>query len=479
MLTTSALLRPLLVALICGLSVPAFAGARPDVSIAGRWRVVVAERAPWNTAPTLATPLMRSGLVFRDGRLEGPAPIACAPADFEIAMVPAEGLFQGALPADRAVDLGARLGVVGPGETVTYRVTCPNGSFDFHRATDSISLKFALDGVVYTLRQPEQDDGSRPDAAFVQAAPAGFDCGRARSTAERLICADADTTRLDGEMAAAFGRLRLALSAEGREALVAAQRVFLGFRDRQCRTGGAMPRGDEERRQAIQCLGEVTGARADLLKSLTVRRIGDLIIEPHLTTRWETRASDGSEARSLLMDDVVPVASGPGADMFNRVYRAAIPTGRPLDVALYRQRMPDLVGTLTRTYDISLADGRMVSLVVTGHIETGTRVSPDVKAVTIDRARGRLASLGDIFRVDEAFRAAIRERIVTQARERNQSPAREDMDRRIADAGNWSFQADKAVLLKPWLGSDPEELEIPANELVPFLRPDGLWRPRR
>ncbi len=127
-------------------------------------------------------------------------------------MMPAEGLFEGALPPERAVALGEKLGVVGPGETVTHRVTCPNAGFDFHRATDSISLKIAIDNVVYTLRQPDGDGDSLTDEAFVAPATPSFACARARSTTERLICGDAEAARRDREMAAAFERLRPALS---------------------------------------------------------------------------------------------------------------------------------------------------------------------------------------------------------------------------------------------------------------------------
>jgi uncharacterized protein YecT (DUF1311 family) len=458
---------------------PALADAEPDVSIAGRWRVVAAERAPWASGQNLPTPFLRTGFVFRAGRLMGPSPIACEPADYKLVMMPAEGLFQGALPADRAVALGEKLGVVGPGETVTHQVTCPNATFDFHRATDSISLKIAIDNVVYTLRQPDGDGESLSDEAFVSAATPGFACGRARSTTERLICGNAEASRLDREMAAAFGRLRLELSAEGRTALLEAQRTFLAFRDRQCRSGGAMPREETARRDAARCLAELTGARADILKGMVVRRAGALTIEPRITTRWESRRSDDDEVRSLLMDDVLPVASGPGAAEFNRAFRIAVPTGRPLDVALYRQRMPDLTGAITRSYDVALADNRLVSLMVTGIVETGTRVAPTRRAVTYDLTSRSLAGPADIFRIDEAFRSFLAARVAAHARERNFIENAAETQRRMLDPDIWLYQADKAVLTVPWLGVDAEELEIPAEDLARFLKPGGPWRPAR
>lgn len=464
---------------LAGLTSPALADGQPDVSIAGRWRIVAAERAPWASGTAVPTPFLRAGIVFRDGRLLGPHPIACQPADYKLIMMPAEGLFEGALPPERAVALGEKLGVVGPGETVTHRVTCPNASFDFHRATDSISLKIAIDNVVYTLRQPDGDGDNLTDEAFVAPATPSFACSRARSTTERLICGDAEAARRDREMAAAFERLRPALSAEGRAALLEAQRTFLGYRDRQCRTGGALPREETERRDAARCLAGVTGARADLLTSMAVRRAGSLTIEPRITTRWERRESDGDEIRSLLMDDVLPVAAGPGAEGFNRAVRTAVPTGRPLDVALYRQRMPDLIGALMRSYAIALADTRLVSLLVTGRVETGTRVSPTMRAVTYDLTSRSLAGPANIFRIDAAFRSFLAARIAAHAQERNRTADPADMERRMLEPDLWLYHPDKAVLMLPWLGVDMEELEIPAADLKPFLKPGGPWRPVR
>ena len=82
--------------------------------------------------------------------------MACAPAEFETVTVPPAGLFQGALPEPNADELAAKLGLAADGDSTTYRVTCPNASFDFHRAADGVSVKFALDGVIYTLRRAER-----------------------------------------------------------------------------------------------------------------------------------------------------------------------------------------------------------------------------------------------------------------------------------------------------------------------------------
>ncbi|MBK9340861.1 MAG: DUF1311 domain-containing protein [Rhodoferax sp.] len=64
------------------------------------------------------------------------------------------------------------------------------------------------------------------------AAPS-FDCAKARTTAERAICASADVSQLDSEIADAYktALTRLRADANAVEALKADQRIFMRYRD--------------------------------------------------------------------------------------------------------------------------------------------------------------------------------------------------------------------------------------------------------
>lgn len=64
---------------------------------------------------------------------KGPGPLQCAGGTYRFLRSPAEGLFEGNLPApaDRSA---AQLGM--PENIVTQRVSCANGGFDLHRSAD-------------------------------------------------------------------------------------------------------------------------------------------------------------------------------------------------------------------------------------------------------------------------------------------------------------------------------------------------------
>ena len=51
-------------------------------------------------------------------------------------------------------------------------------------------------------------------AMAAQAGAASFDCARAAARVERMICADISLSRLDDEMAQAYGQMRAAQSAD-------------------------------------------------------------------------------------------------------------------------------------------------------------------------------------------------------------------------------------------------------------------------
>lgn len=111
------------------------------------WRIVIARPAPW--APTASVPpFVGEAVRIGPDALEGPAPLACAPATLTALKSPPEGLFEGALTAP-AQDAAQALGFT-PGLVAGLRVTCPNAGFDFHEA-DAQTLLVGLDGAVLTL----------------------------------------------------------------------------------------------------------------------------------------------------------------------------------------------------------------------------------------------------------------------------------------------------------------------------------------
>jgi hypothetical protein len=135
----------------------------------GPFRVARGIAAPWLTAeqpaPDVAAWRGRT-LEFGADRFVAPGQLGCAPAQYATDQRPAEGLFQGNLPAP-AADAAARLGLVAlPVPSVD--LTCDSGVFDFHWATPD-ALMLALDNVIWVLdRSPGARAGAGTPEAEVQ-----------------------------------------------------------------------------------------------------------------------------------------------------------------------------------------------------------------------------------------------------------------------------------------------------------------------
>lgn len=156
----------------------------------GTWRFTHAQVAPWADAATahiqqewLGQSLtVIPGAADAGGRVTGPHPLQCEKATFEDTRVPAEGLFQGGLPAparDAALALGLPAGEV-PGVSLS----CSTGVFEFHRADDT-SLLLAVDNVIWTLDRSAgtQAAGDAPEAALQRLLEAHFAGDMAFTTA--------------------------------------------------------------------------------------------------------------------------------------------------------------------------------------------------------------------------------------------------------------------------------------------------------
>lgn len=92
--------------------------------------------------------------------VKAPHPLACASAQYEYILTPAEGLFQGTLPPPArrsARHLGVRVLPL-----LSLRVTCDAGVFDYHLLSPNQAL-LGLDGTVWRLQRRAAE--SSPEAA--------------------------------------------------------------------------------------------------------------------------------------------------------------------------------------------------------------------------------------------------------------------------------------------------------------------------
>lgn len=125
---------------------------------AGTWTVVEAQVAPWvdpaATPQPEADAAMRQGtIVISPGGIDGPPPLDCAPASYEVKKVGPEFLFQGGLP-----DPGpqaAALGFTGA-EITALSMGCARGDADIGMDValiDGDTAVFALDNIIYKMKK--------------------------------------------------------------------------------------------------------------------------------------------------------------------------------------------------------------------------------------------------------------------------------------------------------------------------------------
>ncbi len=143
-------------------------------SLAGTWRFTHALPAPWDAPVSGDANLQGQHLRLADGVMQGPAPLDCGtPARLAPTSLPAEGLFQGNLPAP-AQETAQALGLkVFPVRGLS--VTCDKGLFEFHQA-DEDTLLLGLDNRVWTLSRAS---GTR--------APADSPAGRVQALLEQHL----------------------------------------------------------------------------------------------------------------------------------------------------------------------------------------------------------------------------------------------------------------------------------------------------
>lgn len=140
--------------------------AQAEKDILGKWRLERAVVAPWAEGDSLPIEKKWIGktVEFKTDSVKAPGPLACRNARYAATSMPAEGLFQGGLPAPAeaaAQTLGlAAFPVAG------VSLTCDTGIFEFHRAGDAVL--FALDNVIWTLdRSPGADAAPSSPAGVV------------------------------------------------------------------------------------------------------------------------------------------------------------------------------------------------------------------------------------------------------------------------------------------------------------------------
>lgn len=131
-----------------------------------RWLIESGRVAPWAKPGT--TVLENAGLAGQAIQVTGPVvtaphPLVCEQALHSFVVMPAEGLFEGGLPAP-AGPAARGLGMSSL-PVLTWRMTCRNGSFDYHLVSKQGAL-LGLDHVVWRVRRTSPE--LSPEAAVLE-----------------------------------------------------------------------------------------------------------------------------------------------------------------------------------------------------------------------------------------------------------------------------------------------------------------------
>lgn len=453
----------------------------PEASFAGVWRIVGARAAPWAKPHKLEkreAPLLEYAVIFAKGEVRGPSPLGCAHAKFATTAVEPEGLFQGNLPKAKARNLAKALNLQ-TYEVTTARVNCDTGSFDYHFDNDG-NLQTALDNVIYLLERPEPMDAGKVKPGY---SGPSFDCLAAKSAAEKLICLDADLSRADREMAAAYARLRKTESPGSFATVQASQRAWLAYVMRSCGGAGALPQDLGEKNALKSCLTDNYDDRAQRLSAAEVLKTGPLVLEPRM--RLFTRAKPDTEE-----SDIYPwMSGGPQAAPFNawiaKDLQLSLKRMDDKDLFPFDNSLPeDMKLYAHRTYSVVRFDARIVSLqIVTYDYTGGAHEVLGETALNWDLARSKPIALSDLFANGKPWKKFATEYCLKELHAQFNDQDAPDPDRSavesvVADGGNWLLGKDKATIhftvysIASFSGGE-FDVQIPYSKLKAFLRPDA------
>ena len=454
------------------------AGASPESGFAGVWRVVGAKAAPWASKASTSTtryPLLEYAIDFAAGEVKGPAPVACKGATFSSGVSAADELFGGQLHHSEAA--AKALNLTGSSVT-TYRVICEGKPRDYY-VDDNSALVTWQDDVVYTLERPTGMDPQQYTPGF--SGPA-FDCAKAKTAGEQMICRDAALSKADRKLNEAFSRLKATETPASFDTVRVAQRDWIAYVTRSCHAGGSMP-DDVGDRDAMQgCLEEHFSDRAQRLANAEVAKAGALVLEPRM--RLMTRKRPETEE-----SDIYPwMSGGPAATAFNAYVSATLALDKrrmdDKDLFPFGEDVADMKLSALRTYSVARFDAHVVSLQVSTFDYTGgAHEVLGETSLNWDMARAKPFTLDDVFAKEKPWRAFVTDFCNKNlhdafAEQGAPDPDRDAIESVVGDSDNWLWGADAATVhftvyaIASFSGGE-SDVEIPYGVLAPYLRPDA------
>ena len=450
-------------------------GATPESGFAGTWRVIAAAPAPWEKSPEPASgkSLLEYAVKFAQGETKGPPALACGHATFASGVTAPDALFDGKLKS-AAADAATKLGLTGASIT-TYRVFCDGKARDYYIDADA-NLRTYDTGVVYTLERPTGMETARYEPGF---SGPSFDCTKAESAGEQVICRDAALSEADRKLDAAYRRLKATMTPASFATVQKSQRDWLAYVARSCRSGGAMPDDAGARDDLQGCLDDNYTDRAARLDRAAVSKAGPLVLEPRMNVFARARPD-------TLETDVYPwMSGGREADAFNAYVAKALKLDArrmdDTDLFPFGDDVAEMKLSAQRTYSVQRFDRRIVSLQIqTFDFTGGAHEVIGESSLNWDVGRSRAFALEDVFDDAKPWRKfatdfCVRDLHEQLSGEEGGDPERAAVEAVVGDDANWLWGADAATVhftvytVASFAGGE-FDVGIPYAELKPYLR---------
>jgi uncharacterized protein YecT (DUF1311 family) len=441
-------------------------GPSPESGFKGLWRIVEARPAPWAHGVSKA-PLLEYAVAFADGKVSGPAPLACAKARYSSGVTYADGLFGGKLQGPDELAAAKRLNL-SSGQPSTYRVLCGDAVRDYY-FDDHADMTMAEGDVIYTLQRPT---GMDPEQYKPGYSGPSFDCAEARTAGERTICRDAELSKADRELAAAFARLRATETTDSFATVEAAQGAWLAYVHKACKANGALPKDTEARNDLRDCLDENYTDRAAALDGPKPARAGTLVIEPRAL--FFSRPKPPTDE-----SDLYPwMTGGDAAAPFNAwvAKQLQLDKRRIDDKSRFARDEKDLLPGLQlysrSLYEVSRFDAKVVSVRVwTNDFLGGAHEAHNAQALDWDMRRRRP------FGPKEVFKDGWRKFATDYCLHDLADQVPDGFDRGEVDAvvgeGDWLFANHHVTIHFEAYAAGEIDVDIPYTALKPYLKPDA------
>jgi uncharacterized protein YecT (DUF1311 family) len=343
---------------------------------------------------------------------------------------------------------------------------------------DGVDRLVRVGDAIYRLHPHEDAHGVDPDT-WVRRPDPSFDCGKAQTAVERLICTDNEIADADRTISERYAALRRQETVHSFATIRAAQRAWLGYAPASCGAAGDMPEDQYDRRNMLECLREAYKGWSEMFADLSTERAGALKIEPrlHVSAELEPRHKMDWIAYPWLIGAprAVPAA-------FNRMIaetlapRATLLTGRQVTE-------PDAEYPISawRRYSLANFDERLVSLFVWGQIYGGGAHEGLIEqAVNFDVRRARPVGPADFFRAGSGWQDAIVALCLAKLEEdgTDEKPARARVRSVVTNPEAWLFSPRQAtvhfaVYTVGSFAAGPLQVEIPYRLLQRYLRTDA------